>query len=150
MSTSELKAPVIGELKRLLTPLGYRKNGSLFSRQLADVVHLIGLQSSQGTTASKVVLTVNLAIFVPSLVDPDMRQHAKPSIWEAHWRERLGFAMPETRDKWWSITSPAEANAVAQEIASHLGSVGLTALAELSNVDALSRLWESGRCPGLT
>jgi hypothetical protein len=150
MPASNRTVPVLAELKSLLAPLGYRKTAALFSLDRGDVVHLIQLQSSQGSTAAQALVTVNLGVFVPSLVYADVRDQTKPSIAGAHWRQRLGIVMPEKRDKWWSIDETMEAKARTSEIVSNVAGVGLNALAEVPSLEALRRIWESGVCPGLT
>ncbi len=150
MSASELKAPVFAGLKRLLAPLGYRKGGALFSLERGDVLHLVEVQSSDRSTATQVVLTVNLGVFVPALIDADVRGQTKPTIAQAHWRERLGAAMPGKQDKWWTIGSAAEGGAVAAEIVSCVADFGLKAIAQIPDVGALRRMWQSGASPGLT
>jgi hypothetical protein len=150
MSTPEGKAQVLDDLKRLLGPLGYRKAGALFSLDFHDVVHLVGVQSSQASTAKQTQLTIDLGVFAPALVDSDVREHTKPSIAEAHWRQRLGFVMPERQDRWWSIASAAEARSVGAQMAAALATHGLKALAGIPDLGALKRLWNSGSSPGLT
>lgn len=58
--------------------------------------------------------------------------------------------MPENNDIWWSIHSIEEAGLVASEIARCVERFGIPALAEVSTVSALQKLWQSGRSPGLT
>lgn len=150
MSPTELKAPIIAEVKQLLHPLGFRKAGALFSRTSENVVHLIEVQGSRQSTSALAKFTINVGVFVPELIYPDVRDFGKPSIPEAHWRERLGSLSPEGSDLWWEVMTQAEAVAAAKDIAARLTTYALPALGGLPNIEALVMLWQSGRCPGLT
>ena len=90
MSTADLKEPVISAVRELLRPLGYRKAGAVFRSHVQDVVHLIEIQGSRSSTSERARFTVNVAVFAPELVYPDVREFVKPSVSAAHWRQRLG------------------------------------------------------------
>jgi hypothetical protein len=62
----------------------------------------------------------------------------------------IGHLMPEQRDIWWSSATVGESSSVAAEIVRCVEQFGLPALAQVSTVPALRRLWESGCSPGLT
>ncbi|HZM90009.1 MAG TPA: DUF4304 domain-containing protein [Blastocatellia bacterium] len=146
MSLSSYKHSVVDAVAGVLAPLGFRKSGSKFSRSLSDVVHLVSVQSSVSSTASLLRATVNLGIWIPALADDG----AKPDIWAAHWRERLGFLMPNATDRWWEARSDREAAAAALEIGHALRTFALPVLDSLATADAVAALWRSGRSPGLT
>ncbi len=124
MSTAPLKNPVLAAMTELLRPLGFRKTGTLFSRAVNDVLHLISLQSSTSSTASSLRATLNIAVWVPALAEANQR----PDVWSAHWQERIGMLMPEHSDRWWTVTTEQDAQSAG----------------------ALVRLWQSGASPGLT
>jgi hypothetical protein len=143
---SSYKQFVVDAVAGALRPVGFRKSGLKFSRPLTDVVHLVSVQSSVSSTASSLRATVNLGVWVPALAD----NGAKPDIWAAHWRERLGFLMPDPTDRWWEACSDREAAAAALEIGHALRTFALPVLDSLATADALAALWRSGRSPGLT
>ena len=145
-----LKAPVLAQLQSALAPRGYRAAGTLFQRQLAEVVHLIELQSTQEQDAAHIAVTINLGVFAPKLVDRDIRDYIRPSIPQAHWRERIGILMPERRDKWWPIENVEQAAAAGAEIAVSVENYGLGPLAKIPDLAALRRIWETGASPGLS
>ena len=58
--------------------------------------------------------------------------------------------MARPRDKWWEISSEAEAIKVGEELAEILEKSALPRFAAISSTDGLKRLWETGRSPGLT
>lgn len=145
-----LKAPVLAQLQAALAPHGYCAAGTLFQRELAQVVHLVELQSTQEEGAAHIAVTVNLGVFAPALVDADIREYIRPSIPQAHWRERIGILMPQRRDRWWSIENAAQAAAAGAEIAVCVEQYGLPPLARIPDIAALRRIWETGASPGLS
>jgi hypothetical protein len=145
MPANEYKRRILEAVAEVLRAAGFRKKGSHFTRDIAEVVHLVTLQSSVGNTADAVRVTVNLGVWIPAL-----EGDAKPDIWSAHWRERLGFLMPEKRDVWWDAASDGEANVVAGRIADAVRDFGLPALSQLASRRALLDLWKTGASPGLT
>ena len=150
MPPSPLKEPVFVALKALLQPLGFRKAGGVFSRKLNDVFHLIELQGSRDSTATKAKYTVNIAVFLPDLIYEDVREFTKPSVSASHWRERLGFLAPENQDTWWHATTAAEAERNAQDICVKLRQYALPAFEQLSTSAAVVSFWSSGSSPGIT
>jgi hypothetical protein len=137
---------VLAALSAELRPLGYRKRGMVFLRELADVIHVVALQSSTQSTTASLRVTVNLGVWVPALAD----EAEHPGPWTAHWRERLGGVMPDSDDLWWTIDAPDAEPAVSAAMVVALRAYGLPALATLPNAAALLALWQNGRSPGQT
>jgi hypothetical protein len=150
MPSFALKAPVLAQLQAALAPRGFRAAGMLFHRELEDVVHLVELQGTQEENAAHIAVTINLGVFAPALVDPDIRDYIRPSIPQAHWRERIGILMPQRRDKWWSIENAGQAAAVGAEIVVSVEAYGLAPLGRIPDIAALRRIWETGASPGLS
>jgi hypothetical protein len=141
----DFKAAILDAMAEVLRPLGFRKKGSHFTRESGGVVHLVSLQSSATSSADAVRVTVNLGVWVSAL-----EGDAKPDIWAAHWRERLGFVMEERRDVWWDAASDNQAKSAAAAIADSIRRFALPVLETLASPGALLSLWKSGRSPGLT
>jgi len=150
MSVGSLKEPTLLALRQLLSPRGYRKSSSLFSKQSQDVVHLIEVQGSLKSTATTPMFTVNIGVFAPELIYADVRSTTKPSIPQAHWRTRLGILSPERQDLWWSVTSDLQARSAAQDISARVEHFALPVLERLQNLGSLVALWESGSSPGIS
>jgi hypothetical protein len=140
---------VVTALADVLKRAGYSKSGQDFRRTISDVVHMVSVQQSQASTRSTVRFTVNLGVWVPSLAST-LARAKRPSVWDAHWRRRLGYLMPERTDVWWSVTSEEEAHSAARAVSSAVVLHGLPRLAELSDALALLRIWDAGSSPGLT
>jgi len=136
-------------MKACLKPHGYSKNGATFRLRSSEIVRIISLQSSMDSTSVLAKVTVNLGVHIVALQDPQ-RPEKNPSVWSTHWNHRIGDLMPEKNDVWWSIHNAAEAVSVATEITRCVEQYALPALAQVTSVQALRQLWESGRCPGLT
>lgn len=122
---------------------GYRRKGAVSARRLEGIWHLISVQTSDSGTADKGKCTVNLAVWCDTLGE------GSPSVWSAHWQQRIGNLMPNPSDRWWDV-SDASVGEVSRTIASTVVRYGLPALDAIDSVDALRALWESGHSPGLT
>ncbi|HEV8059892.1 MAG TPA: DUF4304 domain-containing protein [Gemmataceae bacterium] len=134
-------APVASFLKRR----GFRKTDLVFSASRADVVLFVTLQSSTNSNQHSLEITCNLGIWVAQLA-----RSPKPSVWDSHWRERIGIFRPQQQDYWWICTSEEIASKAGHEIAAILENEALPAMEALASPAALIALWFSGRSPGLT
>ena len=150
MPVSPLREPVLVALNALLQPVGFRKAGGVFSRKLNDVFHLVELQGSRDSTVTKAKYTVNVAVFLPYLINKDVREFTKPSVPAAHWRERLGFLAPGNQDTWWHAATAAETERNAQDICAKLRQYALPALEQLNTSAAVVSVWSGGSSPGIT
>ena len=146
MFTASHKGMILAAIADALRPAGFRKNGSKFTRNLGDVIHLISLQSSTSSTAASLQATANLAVWVPALADNE----GPPDMWSSHWRERIGQLMPDRSDRWWTVTNEKEAAVAASEIREAIQMYVLPTFAALATSAALVQLWKSGVSPGLT
>lgn len=140
------KQTLLSSMWRLLKLRGFKKRGAIFHKQIGDVVHLISLQSSQSSTGDCARVTVNLAVSCKILEDSGI----SPSVWTAHWRERLGHEMPAKADVWWTISTDEGLASATSEIMIAMEAYGLPALDNLPSSASLLSLWDSGISPGLT
>lgn len=150
MAGTEYRKVVFSSLREALGDAGFKARGSTLSRSSGDVLHLVDLQGSQTSTSTMFKCTVNLGVLVLVLHLEDYGQSRAPATWLAHWRERLGFACPERRDLWWTASSAAEAQGIADDIASRAKTFAVPALDALPDSARLLGLLQSGRSPGLT
>ena len=149
MSNHEWTKTILTAMHSLLKPVGFRKKGATWHLERDDVVLLVQLQKSWYSTGSRVSATVNLGVFSWVVHRKVGYSWDKPGISSAHWRQRIGFLMPERDDKWWEVTSDAEAVGAAREIVEALAAYGLPALESLSSTGKLRDLWTTGYA-GLT
>jgi Domain of unknown function (DUF4304) len=145
MSLDAWKKLVAAPVAELLKRHGFRKSGLNFAAPRSGVALLVGLQSSTGSTRESLRVTCNLGIRVDEL-----SAVTGASVWDAHWRRRIGFFLPEPRDYWWVCSSAEQARAAGQEIAGLLEAQALPAMERLASPAALATLWSLGRSPGLT
>jgi hypothetical protein len=146
-SANIYKKIVLDEMKALLKPIGFRKKGQTFWRELAGVIHLINLQSSSASTSSSAKVTVNIAVLAPQALNS---WDSPYSVWSAQWRARLGELSPDKREKWWQLHDLGSARGVANQIVTDLESFGLPALAEFASVSSLVSVLETGDGHGHT
>jgi hypothetical protein len=146
MSAKEYKKLIVLKSAETLRLAGFKKQGVHFSRSVNDVVHLLSFQSSTESTSTTVKMTVNVGIWLNALVE----DWQKPDIWSSHWRQRIGQLMPEHNDRWWTVSSEHEAKIAASEIDKAVKKYVLPEFENLSNRDALVKLWQAGVSPGLT
>ncbi|HLW63817.1 MAG TPA: DUF4304 domain-containing protein [Gemmataceae bacterium] len=125
-------APVAATLKRR----GFRKSGLIFTAARNDVVLMVGLQSSQGSTKDQLKITCNLGIWVEQFA-----RRPKPDIWECRWHNRIGQYLPEPTDYWWICSSDESASKAGHEIATLLEDRGLPEMESLASLPALEAMW---------
>jgi hypothetical protein len=95
------------------------------------------------------LVTLNLGVYCRVLDHPlNPREYPRPE--ECHWIARIGDLSHEKEDKWWTLSSDAEAARAIDEMGVLLLSVGLPALSRIQSCRDLRALWESGECTGLT
>jgi Domain of unknown function (DUF4304) len=145
MALDAWKKLVASPVAELLKQRGFRKSGLNFSASGSGVTLLVSLQSSTGSTQGSLKITCNLGIRVEQLAT-----RPGSGVWDAHWRERIGFFLPEPRDYWWVCSSDEDARRVGYEIAALLENRALPTMEELATPAALAALWSSGSSPGLT
>lgn len=150
MSSPEYRARILTAMRDVLAPVGFRKAGPTSRRTVNDVVQLVNLQSSTSSTAGCLIVTVNLAVFSTTLSTLLGATDLKPTVWDGHWRERIGHLSPAREDRWWRVEKPEEVDQAAGEIAALLSDVALPKLEQLGSTDALRTLWVAGEGTGLT
>jgi hypothetical protein len=132
-------------IAEMLKPHGFRKSGLNFSALRDEAMLIIGLQSSTESTQDVLKITCNAAIQLRQLA-----RGSRPSAWDAHWRKRIGFFMPEPQDFWWACASDEAADRAGREIAALLETIVLREMERLAVPAAMAALWKSGSSPGLT
>jgi len=150
MDSPNWKRLILEAMSRVLKPKGFRKKATLFSRPRDGIVHLVGLQSSTGSTASSLKVTVNVAIWLEALAPVRGGNPDAPSPWDAPWRERIGFLMPDHRDVWWTACTDDEAVEVAEAISTAIRDAVLPNLDKYGDSSKIIQDWQDGICTGIT
>ena len=146
MGEPDLRGLIIDAVTQVLRPLGYKRNGHTFVRNSFDLHHIVGVQSSQSSSANHLRVTINLGISVPSLAEGEYRI----DISSTHWSSRLGQLLPVATDQWWEASGAEDAQITGNAIGVALSRYGLPAFDAIPDTKALLALWQSGRSPGLT
>lgn len=153
---SRVVAAVINEmLGQHITPVlkkaGLARAGSTYFLNQEGNWGLIAFQRSARSTSREIVFTVNLGVASARLLafeGSDASQ--RPRIEKCHWQERLGFLMPEPRDRWWVLKEQTDVLALGKEILTAIETNGIPAVRRLIRDQDLRNLWLSGASPGLT
>lgn len=145
MSLEDRKKLTADPVAELLKPRGFQKSGWNFVATRDHATLIVSLQSSAGSMQAILKISCNVAIQLRQLV-----QASRPGVWDAHWRERIGFFMPEPQDFWWACASDEAADRAGREIAALLEHAALPEMERLAVPAAMAALWTSGRSPGLT
>jgi len=145
----DYKRIILGQMRDLLKPQGFRKSASTFVAERNDVLLFVQLQSSTKTTRQTLIVTVNLGI-VSLLLHHREGYQRKPNFLDSHWSERIGHFLLEGGDKWWEMNDSEGAVRAGAEITNILKLHGLPALEALAATERLRQLWQSGQRPGLT
>lgn len=116
---------------------------------------LLDFQKSQRSTADEVLFTINIGICSMKLLKffhPDFTDlKFKPRIVDCHWRERIGFLLPEKDDKWWSIPKDIDLRKdLLPEIREVILQLALPKIEAKISDEMLVDEWVSDRSPGLT
>jgi len=139
-------------LAKLLKDRSFSRRGYSFVKRRNGNILLVEFQVwKERSTRDEVVFTVNLGVLSRRLFwlsenrDPPKR----PAIDHCHWRERLGFLLPERQDRWWSVTK-ANLGPLAIELTDALLRIGLPAIEGMATDEALRDSWMNGRSSGLS
>jgi len=118
-----------GAVREVLRPrmaaLGFIGSGTTFTMPSDTHFAVIGLQKSQFSDRRSLKFTANVTV-VPKDVwaalrasKPHLPARPAPNTFYGTevWQRRIGKLLPTGEDKWWSITSDADADVAAVEVA---------------------------------
>ena len=146
--TTLLKDMVGPELKEH----GFSKKGPTFYLWCKDNWGLINFQKSSSSTNESITFTVNLGVASSRLLKffSSVKETGKPSIWDCHWRERLGILLPEHNDKWWVLYRETDLESLHNLLSRNLRELVIPEIARYIGDEQLRDLWLEGKSPGLT
>lgn len=135
----------------LLREKGFRRTGNAFCCSRQGNWAVINFQRSTKSSAQSIIFTVNLGVASGSLLkffgQPKDRA---PKIDQCHWRQRIGFTLPEASDRWWHLDADQNPESVVGELSDAIMNFALPAIEEHLPDAALRAVWESGTAPGIT
>lgn len=152
MRASELYKELIKQIGSLLKAKGFSRKGNCFYLRQGDNWGLLDFQKSRKSTADEIIFTINLGVCSGKLLEffsPDLLEQ-KPSIEACHWRERVGFLLPERQDNWWLVRATEALDPLVDEVKSCLILVAIPTIEQHLSDEQLCNEWSSGRSPGLT
>lgn len=144
--------------KNLLTRVGallkensFRRTGNAFYCLRQGNWAVINFQRSTKSSAQSIIFTLNLGVASGSLLkffgQPKDRA---PKIDQCHWRQRIGFTMPQASDRWWHLDAHKNPESVVGELSDAIINFALPAIEEHLPDAVLRAVWESGTAPGIT
>ena len=134
-----------------LSDRGFKKRASVFVRQADEVTCLVDYRTNRHDPpkATAVHFTVGIGVWSHRL-QAFYGTQQRPVTWDdSHWRERLGFFLPENRDVWWPIDE-STVDSVGDQQREYLTSILIPELDKRHADEALLAEWLAGRSPGLT
>lgn len=152
MNAASLYKALISRVAQTLRGRGFSKKGNCFFREAEGNWGLIGFQKSRKSSADEVVFTLNIGTCSGRLLRFFFQDwlDQKPSIEICHWRERIGFLLPDRQDKWWTIKSSDSIDFLVAELNCHMVDVVFPSINQNLSDGQLCEEWLSGRSPGLT
>ncbi len=113
---------------------------------------IIDFQKSRNSTESTIIFTVNLAVVLRTIYEFEGHHVSIDKLGEeqGHWRERLGYLMPEKTDVWWEIKESIDVKQLASLLIKLIEEYGIKALMKYIKDGNLLELWLTDEAPGLT
>ena len=112
-------------VKKWLTPTmqarGFTKKGRIYTRTLADVVHLMDIQQSDSNRKTAVSFALNIGVFVPG-VNPTAHHSPTPEILDTPYgviHTRPGLVSERNFNTWWDVKSsedPAKDDDIGRDL----------------------------------
>lgn len=137
MAEGTLPRAVIDSLCGVLRPQAFRRRARSWHRSRDEVIQVVMLQSSSGTTRDRFKFTVNAGVFSREVAARlgDVIHH--PNEIDCHLRVRIGWLMPGGADRWWTVTTEAEAQEAGGQVARAVSEYALPYLDSLLSTEAI-------------
>jgi Domain of unknown function (DUF4304) len=133
-----------------LKPYGFSRNRRTFYCRSKNNWGLIDFQRSWHSSREILPFTVNLGVASDRLLkffSPDKIK--RPTIWDCHWRIRLGYLMNK-KDVWWKVDEQTSVENLGKEILPPLKNLAFQEINQHISDESLRDLWISGQSPSLT
>jgi hypothetical protein len=137
-------------IKPMLKVYGFSSKGHTFIIKSRGNIGLINFQKSRQSNVNKVIFTINVGIISNKLRSFFSSETNQISIEDCHWRQRIGFLLPERSDKWWIIDAQSNIDELCEEIKLSLVKYVINELEKNIYDENLIDLWRSRKSPGLT
>lgn len=137
-------------IKPLLVSCSFSSKGNTFISQKNDNWILLNFQKSHKSTANAVIFTVNLGVASSLILDFFSKAIRPTTIEDCHWRQRIGFVLPQHKDTWWTIKYGTDIPLLCNELQHILVAYALPELNIYSHDYNLRDLWLDDKAPGIT
>lgn len=137
-------------VKPFLNDKGYSGRGNTYLINMNRNWLVVNFQKSGKSSSKEVLFTINLGVASVILFTFFSNAIKRPKIEDCHWRQRIGFLLPQHSDVWWTIDSKTKHDKLCNEIIGCLNTYALPAIESFSDDYKLRDLWLSGEAPGLT
>jgi hypothetical protein len=139
-------------MKPYLESKGFRGATDIFRRQYDRNWGLISFQKSVRSDQDAVVFTVNVGTISRRLYEFDGYHVAIDTLRDehCHWRERLGYLMPERRDIWWTLDRSSNVDELASGLVRLIDRYAIPEMQRYVSDEQLTELWLTGCSPGIT
>ena len=142
---------LISVISKAIKDLGYKKSGNNFFYNQGENIGMINFQKSKSNSSEIVLFTINLGVYSSSLKIFDQPGiNSKPSISDCHWRQRIGFLLPEEKDYWWQIDTTVSLDHLIAEVSDVLISIAIPEIKKHIADESLQEYWMNGISSGLT
>ena len=142
---------LISAIGKSIKDFGFKKSGDNFFYSENGNIGVINFQKSKNSSSEIVLFTINLGVYSSSLKVFDQPGiNSKPSISDCHWRQRIGFLLPENKDYWWPIDATVSLDHLIAEVTDVLISIAIPEIKKHIADTSLQEYWMNGISSGLT
>lgn len=142
---------LLSGINNAIKDLGFKKNGSNFYYNSDGNIGVINLQKSKDSSSEITVFTINIGVYSNSLKifdQPGIK--SKPLVADCHWRQRIGFLLPERKDYWWHINDNISLDYLITEVTNILISIAIPEILIHITDKSLEEKWMNRISAGLT
>jgi len=141
---------LLSEINRNVRNLGFRRKGATFFNCEEGNVGLLNFQKSTKSNSHTTFFTLNLGVYCSTLNQLDVPgMGAKPTISDCHWRERIGFLLPERHDYWWQINDADPLENLISEVIGIVLSIAVPEIKKHITDISLQDSWMEGIFSGI-
>lgn len=141
---------VVSAVARTLKPIGFARRGLVLRVIDNSNAAIVEFQQSDKSSEERLFFTINLGVVCGDLLVSGVSDLRNACSMDAHLRQRIGTLLPDRKDKWWELTESSNIDSTAKELSELVAREAVPYIKSYLSTDALIRLWESGKSPGLT
>ncbi len=142
---------LLSNLKDFLKIKGFSKKGDSFYISNHDNWGIINFQKSTSNSVEMKSFTINIGVF-STKIEAFMGTYdaKKISVWDCHWRNRIGLFLPEKKDYWWKIDSQTSIEVLYNEIVNIIDAIIIPNLNKYLSDENIKSNWLDGNSDGVT